>query len=255
MAAPLQRQVAKSARLNAMLAVRSLRHHRAWLFQAYMLMTALTFGVLAFFVSTTPYFDFDLEFTRAVQAFNPPWFDALMRAVSLLGFDWKAIVAISLISLYLLFVGLRLEAVVGIIGSTGIWLLDTIVKTIIARPRPSPDLVHVITELHGPSFTSGHVTSFVVFYGFQWFLAYTLLKPSWKRTLLLALLGVLILLVGLSRIYSGEHWPSDVIGSYLLGSLWLAAIIQLYRWGRNQSWVHRLLRESWRQRGKSLAHE
>ena len=199
-----------------------------------MLLLALMFGMLSFFVSTTPYFGFDLAFTRAVQAFNPPWFDLLMRAVSQLGFDWKAIVAISLITLFLFFVGLRWEAVVGVIGSTGIWVLDNVVKLLIDRPRPSPDLVHVITPLTGPSYTSGHVTSFVVFYGFQWFLVYTLLKPSWKRTLLLAFLGILITLVGLSRIYSGEHWPSDVFGSYLLGGLWLALIIHLYRWGRSR---------------------
>ena len=253
MAIPAHRKPDKGARLNALLAVRSLRHKRAWLFQAYMLLLALTFGVLAFFVSTTPYFGFDLAFTRALQAISLPGFDWLMRAVSLLGFDWKAILAISLITLYLFSIGLRWEAVVGVIGSTGIWVLDNLVKVVVDRPRPSPDLVHVITQLNGPSFTSGHVTSFVVFYGFQWFLAYTLLKPSWKRTLLLALLGILILLAGLSRIYSGEHWPSDVLGSYLLGSLWLALIIQLYRWGRGHRLVRRLLHEEWRMYEKSLA--
>lgn len=128
----------QNERLSRTLAERSLRHQRTWLFQAYMLMGALTFGVLAFFVSTTPYFSFDLAFTRALQAFNPPWFDTLMRLISQLGFDWKAIVVISLITLYLFAIGLRWEAAVGVIGSTGIWALDNIVKVLVHRPRQRP---------------------------------------------------------------------------------------------------------------------
>jgi undecaprenyl-diphosphatase len=70
------------------------------------------------------------------------------------------------------------------------------------------------------------------FFGFIVFLAYTLLKPSLKRTFLLVVFGLLVLLIGISRIYVGQHWASDVVGAYLLGGLILVAIIQLYRWGK-----------------------
>jgi undecaprenyl-diphosphatase len=49
--------------------------------------------------------------------------------------------------------------------------------------------------------------------------------------------AVLISLMGLSRIYQGEHWFSDVMGAYLLGSLWLALTIKLYRWGKPRFFV------------------
>jgi membrane-associated phospholipid phosphatase len=199
---------------------------------AYVGMSAVAFVTLAFFAHTIPYFGVDLMFTRALQAFNPAWFDSLMRGVSQLGFDWKALTAIGLINLLLIIIGLRWEAVMGLCGSTGIWALDNMVKGLVARPRPAQGLVQVITHLDGPSFTSGHVTSFTVFYGFMWYLSYSLLKPSWKRTLLLSVLATLIALVGLSRVYSGEHWLSDVVGSYLLGSVWLAVIISVYYLGR-----------------------
>jgi undecaprenyl-diphosphatase len=78
---------------------------------------------------------------------------------------------------------------------------------------------------------------YIGFYGFLWFLIYTLLKRSWLRTLLLILLSTLIALVGISRIYLGQHWASDVLGAYLLGSLCLVAEIELYRWGKSRFFV------------------
>jgi membrane-associated phospholipid phosphatase len=73
------------------------------------------------------------------------------------------------------------------------------------------------------------------------FLGYTLLKPSIARTMMLVILGSLVALVGLSRIYLGDHWASDVTGAYLLGSLWLALSIALYRWGKTRFFVRQPL--------------
>jgi undecaprenyl-diphosphatase len=74
-------------------------------------------------------------------------------------------------------------------------------------------------------------------FGFIWFLAFSLLKPSWKRGFLLVFFGGLVILVGVSRVYVGEHWASDVLGSYLLGALTLVAIIQFYRWGKTRFFI------------------
>jgi undecaprenyl-diphosphatase len=65
-----------------------------------------------------------------------------------------------------------------------------------------------------------------------------LLKPSIKRTLLVGFFGLLVLLIGISRVYEGEHWASDALGAYLLGALTLVGIIQLYRWGKPRFFVH-----------------
>ena len=92
--------------------------------------------------------------------------------------------------------------------------------------------MNVINQLKDYSFPSGHVLFFTTFFGFMLFLAYTLLKHSWWRTGLLILLVGMIALIGPSRIYVGQHWASDVIAAYLLGSVWLALSVVIYRWGK-----------------------
>jgi undecaprenyl-diphosphatase len=126
-------------------------------------------------------------------------------------------------------------ALIAAVSSTAI---NVLVKSLIQRPRPTPDMVNVYSKLNSYSFPSGHVMFYCIFFGFIAFLAFSLLKPSLKRSLLLVFFGGLVVLIGVSRIYLGEHWASDVLGSYLLGSLTLVAIIQVYLWGKTRFFVH-----------------
>ena len=143
-----------------------------------------------------------------------------------------------MIILLILGFGLQWEALGSLIAALLSIGLNVLVKDLLQRPRPAATLVHVLAKLTDYSFPSGHVMFYTGFYGFIVFLAFTLLKPSLKRTLLLAFFGFLVLLIGVSRIYVGEHWASDVLGAYLLGTLTLVAIVQLYRWGKPRFFVH-----------------
>jgi len=134
--------------------------------------------------------------------------------------------------------GLQWEAISALVAALFPPLINVLVKQYIRRPRPTVDLVHVFRILDSYSFPSGHVMFYIGFFGFIWFLVYTLLKRSLRRTLLLVFFGALIALIGISRIYLGQHWASDVLGAYLLGSLTLVAIIQFYRWGKKRFFVH-----------------
>ena len=107
-------------------------------------------------------------------------------------------------------------ALIAAVFSTAV---NVLVKDLIQRPRPTAAVVHVLDTINSYSFPSGHVMFYLGFFGFIWFLAFSLLKPSLKRGLLLVFFSSLVVLIGISRIYVGEHWASDVLGSYLLGTL------------------------------------
>ncbi len=108
-------------------------------------------------------------------------------------------------------------------------LLSLVLKESVSRPRPTAALVDVFEPLPSYSYPSGHVMYYVVFFGFLSFLAISLpkLEPKW-RLLLLVICLPLVVLVGVSRIYLGAHWPSDVLGAYLIGGLYLFILILIY---------------------------
>jgi undecaprenyl-diphosphatase len=214
------------------------REYRTFLFQVSLLAAIAAFGVLTFLVKTTPSFPIDLQIERAIQSINSPIFAGLMYLISWPGFSPQSFILSVLIVLAIYLFGFQWEATTALVAALLPPLVNVIVKDYIRRPRPTVDLVNVFGILNSYSFPSGHVMFYVGFFGFLWFLVYTLLKRSWRRTLLLVFLGILIGLVGISRIYLGQHWPSDVLGAYLLGGLTLVAILQFYRWGKKRFFVH-----------------
>jgi membrane-associated phospholipid phosphatase len=214
------------------------REYRTFLFQLSLFAAIGAFAVLTFMVKTIPSFPIDLEIARALQSINSPIFAALMSLISWPGFSPQSFIISALIVVVIYTFGLKWEAITALVAALLPPLVNVLVKDWIRRPRPTIDLVHVFRVLESYSFPSGHVMFYVGFFGFLWFLIYTLLKRSWIRTLLLMFLGSLIALVGISRIYLGQHWPSDVLGAYLLGGLTLVAILEFYRWGKKRFFVH-----------------
>jgi membrane-associated phospholipid phosphatase len=214
------------------------RHYRAKLFQILMIVTAASFGLLTFMVKTLPSFAIDLQITKAIQTINIPIFAFLMTIASWPGFTPQSMIITGLIILLIYSFGLHWEAVMAFIAAAFSIAINVLVKDLIQRPRPASNLVNVIETLNSYSFPSGHVMFYLGFFGFIGFLAFSLLKPSLNRSFILVLFGSLILLIGISRIYLGQHWASDVLGAYLLGSLTLVAIIQVYLWGKSRFFLH-----------------
>lgn len=113
-----------------------------------------------------------------------------------------------------------------LVSGMSVEMLTVFVKTLVHRPPPlgmtAADLIQT------GSFPSGHVVRAVVTLG----LCLMLLswhRPRWRLPMIFATCAYLLLL-GSARVTSGEHWPSDVFGGYLLGGLWLGFLFMAWKW-------------------------
>ncbi len=178
-----------------------------------------------------PYFSWDLSVSHLVQELPGSGTVAVMHCISLAGDNAIASsILVALAAFALLLMKARREAAI-LIGAVLIsQILKIGTKQLIGRPRPTNELVNVLfsaQEIY--SFPSGHTVHYTVFFGLLLFFAYSQVKPVTLRWSLCLLLGGLIVLIGLARIFLGAHWVSDVIGGYLLGGAVLAAGIGTYR--------------------------
>ncbi|EIM06963.1 phosphoesterase PA-phosphatase-like protein [Planococcus antarcticus DSM 14505] len=114
-----------------------------------------------------------------------------------------------------------------IIAVGGGSLLTVLLKNLYVRERPSinPDI-----DAIGYSFPSGHSMGSLIFYGFLIYLIIRMRQRSWIRWLLVAILTMLIVMIGSSRIYLGAHFPSDVLGGYIAGLIWLILSLIALEW-------------------------
>ena len=184
--------------------------------------------VLCVFAHWEPRFPGDLRLTLLVQSIDSQALDSVMKWVSFLTGGWRAPVLIIVGSIVTWRCLGKREA--GLVLIT--WLsspIQTVLKLIVGRPRPTPDLVRVFQAEAGNSFPSGHAFLAIVFWGLLAYLAFTRLRRRSLRVLAFSGSVVIILWVGTSRVYLGAHWPSDVIGGYVLGALLLMGLVWLDR--------------------------
>ena len=113
-----------------------------------------------------------------------------------------------------------------VINLLGITIINNLIKVIIARPRP--EINKLVTET-GYSFPSGHSMVSMAFYGYLIYLIYRYIKNKYIKWSLIVLLSILICLIGISRIYLGVHYTSDVLGGFLLSISYLVVYISLIK--------------------------
>ncbi|HEX8128726.1 MAG TPA: phosphatase PAP2 family protein [Pyrinomonadaceae bacterium] len=212
---------------------------RLWRAQVRYSIMLLAFAVLAFFARANAYFAWDRAVAQWIQSFSTPPLDALMYFVSSIGNTVTPYAIAAATFLVFLAARRRTEAYALLFSTAGSGLLNRTIKMLIARPRPAAPDVNVFRLHGGQSFPSGHVTFYVCYFGFLFFVAYALLpKRSLARRLALTLTSLMIALVGVSRVYLGAHWPSDTIGAYFLGALWLGLSLYLYGRWKERSTFH-----------------
>lgn len=112
----------------------------------------------------------------------------------------------------------RLSAV----NLTATWIANELFKMIFQRTRP--DILRLV-EVHGFSFPSGHSMISLSFYGLLIYFIYRSFSDKRKKYLLIFLLSLLIIFIGMSRVYLGVHYASDVLAGFSVGFVWLIIII------------------------------
>ena len=122
------------------------------------------------------------------------------------------------------------EALLVAVVVAGGQALGTIVKNVLVRERP-PVSGALISPPGGYSLPSGHALAALLLYGVLAFLLVRSLRSRSARVAVATGAAVLIAMVGLSRVYLGVHWPSDVVAAWVLGGVWLAVCASVYlRW-------------------------
>jgi len=197
--------------------------------RAFMLMLAFAM-LLSYSASRFQVLPFDQKSYEELQEEASPLFDILMKGVSYLG-ELSIAATLTVIAM-LTFAARRqwLEAIF-ILATTSSSLLAFVLKELIHRTRPFPlgqNATGIIQSINQYSYPSGHVLFFVVFFGFLAYLAWVHFAGR-VRLIIIAICGTLIVLIGPSRVFLGAHWASDVLGSYVIGAIWLFVIILAYQ--------------------------
>ena len=102
-----------------------------------------------------------------------------------------------------------------------IFLINTLIKIIVQRPRP---IFKMIAEI-GYSFPSAHSMVVTGFYGYIMYLIYKSKKSKKKKAIYMTLLAILMIATGISRMYLGVHYFSDVVGGFCLAVFYLIIYI------------------------------
>lgn len=168
----------------------------------------------------------------AIQKLHTPLRDRIMLSITFLGEPVVLLLICLGLEIGSLYYHRRSEVTTLGIAAVGAIGLNYLLKVRFGRARPA--LWKWIVDVGHYSFPSGHAMMSIVIYGF---ISYILAKqfPQWREQIF-ALTVVLIVAIGLSRLYLGVHWPTDVAAGYAAGLVWLiVCILSLELWQKYRS--------------------
>ncbi len=192
-------------------------------------LVALSLFIFIYFVSVVTRgkdLVFDGIIQKAVINLFPEGFHSFFEFISEFG-DKIGIGVITIIALAWLWIRKRdYTGMTAFVLSVGFGNeFNKIVKEAIARPRPP---FHDIADADSMSFPSGHAMVGFVLYMFIAYLIASNLEGNAQKYIVAAIAFLFVVLIGVSRVVLGAHYPSDVIGGYALGLIWLYLWIAVY---------------------------
>ena len=165
---------------------------------------------------------FDLNIYNFIFSLQSTWFTLFMRVISSLAS--ATVIIATLICILVLFKNKKVFynfAGIALISK----IINVIIKNIIKRPRP--DVLFRLSFESGYSFPSAHTMVATCFYGFIIYLILNQVKNKKIKNISTLLLSLLIFLIGISRIYLGVHYATDVIAGFIFGIIVLVLFIKL----------------------------
>ncbi|MBE6185333.1 phosphatase PAP2 family protein [Bacillus ginsengihumi] len=169
---------------------------------------------------------FDHTIINFIQSYVSSRMTVLMLMITFLG-SVNGIAIITVITILILWLIRHrvLSIYVGCSVVLGAGAFNAVLKSIFKRERP--DIMRVVQET-GYSFPSGHSMGSMILYGTLVFTLFKLCKHQWINHVVMIAAGFIILSIGVSRIYLGVHYPSDVIGGYIAGLMWVLITSRLF---------------------------
>lgn len=162
---------------------------------------------------------FDMSIYNFIISFRCDFLDTLFKAITACG---NPLTIVSLVVIFIVAFRNK-DALLLSISALDSIVLNTIIKHIVRRDRPS--VVRLVIE-KGYSFPSGHAMIAVCVYGFLFYLAFKRIKNKYLRNIICIVLGILTLGIGISRIYVGVHYASDIIAGYALAFIEVILLMQ-----------------------------
>lgn len=169
---------------------------------------------------------YDSRITDFIISYRSPPLTKFMQFITDVGdfYGYLIMAALSTILFYFLFKNWRyVFEILFVIIVAG--LSNVALKQVINRARPDAEHLVSVASL---SYPSGHAMSAISFYGFLIYLIYNLKLNRWWKTGFIVILSLLILAIGISRIYLGVHYPSDVAGGFIAGFIWVVFCVILF---------------------------
>jgi len=159
-----------------------------------------------------------------LQSFRSEWLDETAVIFENIGSLWAVLPGVAVLTVFLFLT--RRYADVGLFMGGLVFVgMGKVLKLLIERPRPDYQIIEPIAS--GFSFPSGHSLFAVILGGVLVYWVDQWVSPKLLRRAIQILLVLVVTGMGASRVYLGVHWPSDVIGSYLLGILALTGLFWL----------------------------
>ena len=163
-----------------------------------------------------------------VHGFARPMLTEVMRGLSWVGSPYVLVPAVTLAAGLMWWRRRKDNAVLVAAAALGGVALDEVMKLHFKRLRP--EVPWALVHEHSFSFPSGHSVLAMVMYGVIVYKTYDKLHSMWARAALMMGAILMVLGIGVSRVYLGAHYPSDVAGGYFVGAVWLAAVIGSDLW-------------------------